>query len=318
MARPRKPARRPARPARFVVLFNLVLLVMLGGWYLLQPPARQAEVRMLVGNALEREKRVSPLDVARDIWELYYSDQFVVSEKVGTGDLAPVFAGGARLVDPARTLRRLTNRGYVVGYSDAIQSPLWAAYRVWDLDRIPEPPPRPDRFAVDRRTAARVRPEDYSGSGYDRGHLAPNFAIATRFGVEGQEETFRMSNIVPQKHALNAGPWKELELRAATSYPARFREIWVMAGPVFGTSPIRLHGVVPVPESCWMVLLDEHEGRLRTLAFVFPQDAPADAPLSDYLASIDRIEALTGLDLFPELPDAAEATLEAKTAGRVW
>lgn len=163
-----------------------------------------------------------------------------------------------------------------------------------------------------------LQPQDYSGSGYDRGHLAPNYAIATRLGRAAQEETFLMSNIIPQKHALNAGLWKDLELRAATNYPARFREVWVMAGPVFGANPRRLRGGVAVPESCWMVLLDEHEGRVRTQAFLFPQDAAPDGSLARHLTSIDHIEQATGLDLFPELPDAAEAAIEARIADSVW
>ncbi len=317
MARRKAPARRRARPLRLVFWLNLLVAFALGTWYLVQPAPRQAEVRQLVGAALERDKRVGPLDVARDIWELYYGDQFVAAAGLRADGGAALFAGGARMADGAAE-RVLVNRGYVVGYSEARRSPLWAAYRVGDLARIPEPPPRPERFEVDRRTVARVRPEDYAGSGYDRGHLAPNYAIATRFGAAGQEETFLMSNIVPQKHALNAGPWKELELRAATSYPARFREIWVMAGPVLGASPQTLRGGVPVPEACWMVLLDEHEGRLRAMAFVFPSETPADAAPSAFLTSIDRIEVRTGLDLFPELPDAAEAALEARIAPRVW
>ena len=50
----------------------------------------------------------------------------------------------------------------------------------------------------------------------------------------------------------------------------------------------------------------------------FPQDAPADAPLARYLTSIDRIEAAIGFDLFPDLPAAPSAVLEAKVAERVW
>lgn len=315
------PARRKPRPRsrslKPLLWLNLLLLGLLAGWYVLQPAARQTEVRQLVANTLSREKRVRVVDLARDLWTLYYGDQFV-AVPAQTGEAQAVYGGGARPTDSGRRVRVLRNRGYVVGYCDALCTPLWAAYRMWDLDRLPEPPPRPDHFTEDDRTVARVRPEDYSGSGYDRGHLAPNYAIATRFGAEGQEETFRMSNIVPQKHALNAGLWKDLELKAATSYPARFHEIWVMAGPVFGAHTAHLKGGVPVPDSCWMVMLDESEGRVRTQAFLFPQDAPPAAALGDYLTSIDHIESLTGLDLFPELPDAAEAEFESRTASRVW
>ncbi len=316
---PRRSAARPrSRSIRLFFWFNLLLLLAMGGWYVAQPSSRQAEVRTLVENYLAHNKRVELLDIACDIWTLYYSDQFVAVRPPDAGGNAALFAGGARSTDGARTVRVLTNSGYVVGYSETLRDPLWAAYRMWDLPSIPEPPPRPEKFTEDGRTVARVRSEEYSGSGYDRGHLAPNFAIATRFGPGGQEETFRMSNIIPQKHSLNAGLWKELEMRAATSYPARFQEVWVMAGPVFGPKPARLRGGVAVPEACWMVMLDEHEGRVRTQAFLFPQEASADAPLERYLTSIDHIEELTGLDLFPDLPDAAEAVLEAGTAARVW
>lgn len=312
----RRPAARRARPFRAFAWLNLLVVLALGGWYLVQPPARQDEVRTLWANYLERNKRIELLDVVRDIWTLYYSDQFVAVPPRGAEGYAALYAGGARA--GTTPVRVLANSGYVVGYSDTLRDPLWAAYRVWDLPRIPEPPPRPDNFSVDLRTVARVEPSAYSGSGYDRGHLAPNYAIATRFGSGGQEETFLMSNIVPQKHALNAGLWKDLELRAATSYAARFREVWVMAGPVFGKHPQRLRGGVAVPEACWMAMLDEHEGRVRTQAFVIPQDAPTDAPLDRYLTSIDHIEQLTGLDLFPDLPDATEAAFESKRAERVW
>lgn len=306
------------RFSRFGVGLLLAALFGAGGWYLLQPETRQADVRAAALNCLDHDKRVSPLDLLADVWALYYSEEPVaVTLPPGRPDSA-VLAGGARPARPNLGQRVLTNAGYVVGYSDALRSPLWVSYRVWDLARLPVPPPRPDRFLTDNRTAARIRSDDYSGSGYDRGHLAPNYAIATRFGVAGQLETFLLSNIVPQTHSLNAGLWKELELRAATSYPARFREIWVMAGPVFGPQPARLRGSVPVPAACWMVMVDLCEGRLRAQAFILPQDAPAHAGLSAYLASIDKIEAETGLDLLPELPDDAEAVLEARTASRVW
>ncbi|MFT3828947.1 MAG: DNA/RNA non-specific endonuclease [Opitutaceae bacterium] len=314
----RRSGRGRSASIKLVFWFNVALLGVLGGWYLVQPVARQEEVRMLVGNYLEREKRVSLLDIVCDLWTLYYSDQFVAVERARGGAHAPIFAGGARVANGPPRVRLLENRGYTVAYSDGLRSPLWVAYRVWDLERIPVPPERPDKFVEDPRTVARVRPEDFAGSGYDRGHLAPNYAIATRFGAEAQAETFLMSNIVPQKHALNAGLWRELELRAATSYPARFREVWVMAGPVLGARPAHLRGGAAVPESCWMVLVDEHEGRVRAQAFLFPQDAESDGSLAQYLTSIDRIEALTGLDLFPDLPDAAEAALEAQIAPRVW
>lgn len=127
-----------------------------------------------------------------------------------------------------------------------------------------------------------------------------------------------MSNIVPQRHALNAGLWKSLEQKIATNYAARFGEIWVIAGPVFGEKPAWLRRRVAVPEGFFMIVVDESEGRVRAQAFLFPQEIPERADLADFVVSIDEIEQRTGLDFLSDLPDDVEDALEAKRASRVW
>jgi endonuclease G len=297
---------------------NLAVALALGGWYLAQPDTRQQEVRRLVENAFARDKQVTALDVAWDVWQLYYAGG--ATGRIAAGDKAIVY-GGAPTFRPgvdAAPLRVLANRAYVVGYSDALGNPLWAAYRVNDLAAIPTPPKRPEKFEMDRRTVARIAPDDYTRSGYDRGHLAPNYAIATRHGEDAQRETFLMSNIVPQTHALNAGLWRELEMKIATSYPARYGEVWVLTGPIFGPEPPRLRGGVAVPEAFFLIVVDENEGRLRTLSFVVPQDAPTAADPARYLASIAEIQRRTGLDFLRELDDASEQQVEELKPARVW
>lgn len=316
---PRRSASRRAHPFRAFFWLSLLVVLGGGGWYLAQSPARQAELRTLGSDYLGRDKGAGLIDTVRESWSGDTAAAVVVAvDPPTTGTASPLFAGAPRVTTFPATVRVLKNTGYVVGYSDTMESPVWVAYRMWDPGHPLVAPPRPRSFAVDHRTEARVRPDEYTGSGYDRGHMAPNYAIGTRFGAAAQTETFLMSNVIPQKHTLNAGLWKELELRAATSYPARFREVWVVVGPIFGAHPVKLHGGVSVPVACWMVLLDEDAGGVRALAFWFPQDTPAHAPLERYLTSIDRIEASIGFDLFPELPDAPEAVLEAKVAERVW
>jgi len=313
----------PRAAAKFFLVVNLAVAGLLGGWFVVQPDGRQREVRQLVGNAFEGNKRVSALDVAWDVWQLYYADS--ATGRIAAGDKTIVYGGAPRMVGSGGSagagavgVRVLTNQGYAVGYSDALGNPLWAAYRVRDLATLPVAAARPEKFETDRRTAARVASDDYTNSGYDRGHLAPNYAIATRYGPVAQRETFLMSNITPQLHALNAGLWKELELKIATSYPARYREVWVLTGPVFGASPKKLRGTVAVPEAFFLIVIDENEGKLRTLAFLVPQDAPPAADPERFLTRIDEIQRRTGLDFLSELDDAAEQQVEAHRAARVW
>ncbi|MES2692223.1 MAG: DNA/RNA non-specific endonuclease [Verrucomicrobiota bacterium] len=305
----------PAKLVPWLLGINLVVGLVLGGWYVVQPESRQVEVRRLTANAFERDKHVTFLDIAWDVWQLYYADS--ASGKVAPGDKTIVY-GGAPRATGAGDVRVLTNRGYAVGYSESLANPVWAAYRMVDLARIPSAGKRPEKFEVDRRTVARVSPEAYSGSGYDRGHLAPNYAIATRFGEAAQRETFLMSNIVPQRHALNAGLWKELEQKIATSYPARYGEVWVLAGPIFGAQPKTLRGGVTVPEAFFMIVVDENEGKLRTLAFIVPQETAAEADPARFLTTIDEVQRRTGLDFLAEIEDAAERQIEQQKAARVW
>jgi endonuclease G len=301
---------RSLRRTKAFLVLNLVLWGGIGGWYLFQPPARQQEVARLVVNLFDSRKEITAFDVAWDLWQLYYSADFVRTTL--PGDKTHVYGGA-----PAGSATRLlANTGYVAGYSDPLGNPLWAAYRIKDA-AVTDSPPRPENFAADPRTIARIDPAVYTRSGYDRGHLAPNHAIATRYGRTAQEETFLMSNIIPQKHGLNAGLWKSLEQKIAANYPGRFGEVWVIAGPVFGARPERLQRRVAVPEACYMIIVDESDGRVRAQAFIFPQE-PGKQLLDSYLTTIDEIERRTGLDFLAELPDDAENALEGRQVERAW
>jgi endonuclease G, mitochondrial len=311
---------RALRRTKAFVVANIVLWGLIGGWYLFQPPERKEDVARLVGNWASGQKNVTAFEVAWDLWQIYGSKDFIEGAQTLPTNSSEVQAhvyAGILPQSTRKVLRILANEGYLVGYSEALGNPLWAAYRARDVDNL-KAPERPDEFRVDTRTSARVEPADYTRSGYDRGHLAPNYAIATRYGKTAQAETFLMSNITPQKHALNAGLWHELEQKIATSYPARFGEVWVLAGPIFGEQPTRLQRRVAVPEAFFMIVIDENDGRVRAQAFVIPQEAAADSSIESYVVSIDEVEARAGLDFLSELPDETENALEMRRVSRVW
>jgi len=220
-------------------------------------------------------------------------------------------------------LLHLENPGYEVGYDEADKLPRWAAYKVFparfDL------PARPSRFRIDARTESRVRTELYTRTGFDRGHLAPNYALAVCHGPAAQRASFLMTNVVPQLHALNAGLWRDLEVRIADRYTRRYGEVWVANGPVFLPGvPARRIGAydaaIRVPDAFWLVVAERTPaGALRAMALVIPHEEIWRArDLRPYLVSVDEVERLTGLDLFPDLPEAAQDRLEALVAPRAW
>lgn len=91
---------------------------------------------------------------------------------------------------PTSLHRVLRNDGFLVGWSDVRVNPLWVSYTLHAVED-PRAAPRPD-FQRDWRTLWPVTADSYFGSGYDRGHLAPNYAIAVVHGREAQRQTFLM------------------------------------------------------------------------------------------------------------------------------
>ena len=301
---------------RFVGVVNLVVLGVGVWWYFEQSEIRQEEIRRLVSNYVQQEKDIDLLELGLDLYEYYYGDQFVASDFSGKD--GPLYAGTPIATTLKYNVRILENEGYVCGYSEALRSPVWVAYRLFDQVDEKTVGDRPSDFEVDRRTIAKVDSNEFTRSGYDRGHLAPNFGIARCYGREAQLGTFLMSNIIPQKHDMNAGVWRFLEERAAINYPGRFGEVWVVTGPVFPAEPKTIGNGVPIPEACFKILVDETDGKVRAQALIVPQVANQKSSLNRYLVSIDEIEQRTGLDFFTELADSVEDDLEKRVTERPW
>ncbi|SHE56856.1 endonuclease G [Modicisalibacter ilicicola DSM 19980] len=215
--------------------------------------------------------------------------------------------------------RVLRNEGVLIGWSDVRVNPLWVSYRLHEVDD-PYSGPRPD-FRRDWRTLWPIAPQSYFGSGYDRGHLAPNYAIAAVHGRDAQAQTFLMSNISPQRPNLNRKLWQRLEEVIIDHFVPRFGVVEVITGPVFPANLIdnafNRVGLVEVPQAFYKILVVPSE-RPRALAFLMPQTVKGNEPLDRYLVSIDEIEARTGLDFFSLLPDEVEDRLESEVSRQGW
>ncbi|SFU83887.1 DNA/RNA non-specific endonuclease [Halomonas korlensis] len=220
---------------------------------------------------------------------------------------------------PTSFHRVLRNDGYLLGWSDVRVNALWVSYLLQAVED-PRAGPRPS-FRRDWRTLWPVGTDSYFGSGYDRGHLAPNYAIAAVHGPEAQEQTFLMSNMAPQRPDLNRRLWQRLEEVVMDHFVPRFGVIQVITGPVFPErfldNVTHRVGLVEVPQAFYKILVVPGESP-RALAFLMPQEVSGDEPLDDFLVSIDAIEARTGLDFFPSLSVEAAGELEAEVNTAGW
>lgn len=220
--------------------------------------------------------------------------------------------------DAHHSVQFLSNRCYDVGYSNERANPLWVAYRVADkhdgqIDK------RQDRFITDTRTSAKIVHDHYKHSGYDRGHMAPNHAIAAMCDDEAQKETFFMSNITPQSKGLNQRWWERLERAEFSYFTHIFKEVWVIDGPVFGAHPVLLpNGPVQVPEACYKVFVAKKGDQWHVLAFMVDQGVNGDEAFSQYRVSINEIEQRIGFDLLPNLPNELKTKLKQDKTDQIW
>ena len=229
-----------------------------------------------------------------------------------------LFAGAPRRVSaPAPSDIRVLNRGeFVVGWSDKLRHPVWCAYHV-KKDAVHESLKRPN-FTKDRSLVCSPAPDDYTRSGYDRGHMVPNYAIITRYGDAAQKKTFLMSNIAPQSPALNRGVWRDVEHRIADLWTARYGEIWVVVGCISDSSETISGTNIDVPSQFYQIVIAQEGMDVRALAVLFDQHSPWDEWAARNLVTIKELEQLTGLDFNPDLPSFIQEPLESDLPTRLW
>ena len=192
--------------------------------------------------------------------------------------------------------------------------------------------PRTDTFRADPAVAPdwyRVQSTDYFASGFDRGHMTPNADRDNPASIPLNQETFLMSNMVPQAPDNNQGPWADLESFLRTLLPTN--EIYVVAGPAGvggsgdnGPATTIANGHVTVPAYTWKVALILPQGEndisrvdagTRTIAVIMPNQNSINSDWHAYLTTVDAVEALTGYDFFGNVPDIIETSIEAGTDG---
>ncbi len=164
-----------------------------------------------------------------------------------------------------------------------------------------------------------VLPEDYLGSGYDRGHMTPS-GDRTR-SIPDNSATFLMTNILPQIAANNQGPWEEFESYCRTLAQAG-NELYIVSGGA-GVAGTIAGGKIVVPQVTWKVVLvlpngDDDLQRInratRTIGIIVPNQPPLDinAPWRNFRVSVNAVETLTGYNFFSNIPKNTQELIERK------
>jgi DNA/RNA endonuclease G (NUC1) len=222
---------------------------------------------------------------------------------------------------------------FTLSYNRDFGRPNWVSWHLSDewvgsLTRV-------DTFRADPAVPAdwyRVQAFDFSGSGFDRGHMVPNADRDKETSIPINQATFLMSNMLAQAPDNNQGPWAAFENYLRTLLPAD--EVYIVAGGVGaggsgssgGVTMTLADGQVTVPAYTWKVALvipkdgGDDVSRVscstRTVAVVMPNtQGIRNDPWENFLTNVDAVETLTGYDFFSNLPEPFQRCVEAGTNG---
>ena len=216
--------------------------------------------------------------------------------------------GNPSLAEPAGKPdnQLLTNSVFALSYNRKLGMANWV---VWTLTKNDfGEADRQNDFRPDDRLDPKkqILPTDYSNSGYDRGHLCPSADRTS--GTEANSATFVMSNMAPQTHDLNAGPWEKLE-KFTRALARRNQTVVIYAGGWGSLGKLKgKNQEINIPSHFWkiVVVLNNFDPSAKTIppatriisVWMPNQKGIADRNWRDYKTCVKDIEAKTGLTFF--------------------
>lgn len=183
-----------------------------------------------------------------------------------------------------------------VMYSGISKTPLWSAEYLTP-DRLSIKIKREDSFHEETRVplAHRALLADYRGSGYDRGHMAPNGDMNN---TAAQHDSFSLANMVPQSPKNNQEVWRKLEEAVRSIVTKQHKDAYVVTGPIFEAKRLKTIGSgVIVPTAVYKAVYLPKQGIIGAYY------APNNDSLQVKVVSICYLEEKLGINLFPQLTE---------------
>jgi len=210
------------------------------------------------------------------------------------------FAGGVPPSVPAlqaRGPRALCFDAFAVMYSGTSKTPVYVAERLNRAQLIDaKDEERTNRFYEEARlpSADRSHLNDYKGSGFDRGHMAPAADMPT---AQAMAQSFSLANMVPQAPVNNRKSWAGIE-KATRKYAMRADgDVYVISGPVFDARPSTIGaGNVAVPTHLFKLVYDATSHRAWAHWIDNTDEARAGKPIT-YAELVQR----TGIQFLPNV-----------------
>ena len=174
--------------------------------------------------------------------------------------------GFAETQRPAQPICR---EAYLVAYDAPAKIPVYVAYTLLPQNAL-GCFPRTNAFAADQSVPGGARPDDYTGTGYDKGHAAPDGDLSWSQQVE--YESFLMTNMYPQHGSLNRGIWKLLETSVRGWAVQLNQNFTIYVGAIYNSNnPVIGNGVI-VPHGYYKIVINQNTGAVA--GWIFPHTKP--------------------------------------------
>lgn len=201
----------------------------------------------------------------------------------------------------------ICREGYSIGYNTQTKTPAWVAERLTRQALDGKSTTRTNNFRPDPLVPAQYSAtlEDYRGSGFDRGHMAP--AEDFRNSETQMSDSFYLSNMIPQNSGLNRGTWAVLE-KNMRYWAQKYGEIYIVTGPIYyqGKS-LGYAGKVPVPTHVYKAVYIPQLN--KSISFILPNQQVEVNQIPKSISSVKNLELLTGINFFPNVSDSVKSVV---------
>lgn len=201
------------------------------------------------------------------------------------------------------------HNNYVVSYNEDTKVANWVAYELKKEELSGTGDRKTMRFVKDSNVnVSQASDEDYRGSMWRKGHLAP----AADFKTDDNTmlDTFFFTNCAPQNDKFNNSKWNQLEDRVR-GWARHYGSIYVVTGPIIGDNIYGTLGNshIVIPDAYFKALCIYHNEQYRTVAFVMENSS--DCPhYKKCVFTINDLELITGINFYPSLSEEAENSVD--------
>ena len=163
----------------------------------------------------------------------------------------------------------ICRQAYFVGYDAPAKLPEYVLYTLTPPNAL-GCVARTNAFATDQSIQGGATPQDYAGTGYDKGHMSPDGDLSWDTQVEF--ESFLMTNMSPQAGSLNRGIWKLLETSVRGWAVQLNQPYTIYVGGIYNDTDKKIGSGVVVPHAFYKIVINQATGQVA--GWEFPHVAP--------------------------------------------